>query len=683
MKRVAFAVVIGIFIDLLVIRAGVVTNARVLVTPFLGALSLTACGEWILARMRVTSLVTWLPAAFVTGTVATSIAVFALAIVGKLSAQSAFMVWTTVVVLAWAVWRPRSMTQSGSWLDVGVAIGFALLCGYFCRDVAGFLPTAPSGGVLPGWSDLYLHGTVIASFGDPLAVTRGDIFLSDAYRPFYHYGPFMLPAALLPSTGLPGVGLATSVLLPFGLLIAALGAYAFAAELAGEGAAMVAVLAVAILPDGSHYGMYNGFFGFHWLLITAPGSGYALGGGLVACACLMYALRNGDRLPLLAAFLLLALLFLTRVHFFLLLAPAMIGVPILAKAQSRLRWRFMLGVAFLFVVALISLIFSPAIRTWWISLTEPAIAIDTMLGSGPEHFRQLFRLELGQSYGGALLIGIIMMLAAALGAFVIVYPIVAALWCRSKHREAIDILPLLLCGSFAVLWLIAPVPAASGASEYKQRHFLLLYAIVAVWVVARLLQICGKVELNTSARRRVSWLAFIGVIAVTMVLGRGTSPGAPAEKYMDWANQFYNQKIEVGLAQVGNYIRDNSRPGDTLAMAGDAVKDPLRGQLVELVSLSDVPAYLSRTELLIDKGGASLALANMRLKEINQIVGSPDWFSACKAMRRNGIRWYVASKGQKSGWSIENGQPVFQSGKFSVYDAGGPNATDMCESTSK
>ncbi|BCF98095.1 hypothetical protein PPGU19_026640 [Paraburkholderia sp. PGU19] len=123
---------------------------------------------------------------------------------------------------------------------------------------------------MPGWLDLYLHGTVIASFGDPLALTRGDIFLADARRPFYHYGPFMLPAALLPSTGLPGLGLATAVLLPFGLLIAALGTYAFAAELAGEGAALVAVLAIAILPDASHYGMYNGFYGFHWLLVTAP-----------------------------------------------------------------------------------------------------------------------------------------------------------------------------------------------------------------------------------------------------------------------------------------------------------------------------------------------------------------------------------------------------------------------------
>ncbi|WP_144144819.1 hypothetical protein [Paraburkholderia sp. BCC1884] len=682
MKRIIFAAVFGVFVDSLVIRAGATMSARLLLAPFLGALSLTACGEWILARMRVTLLVTWLPAAFVTGTMVTSIAIFGLTLIGTPSAQSAFIIWTMVVALAWIVWRPPSMPQSGSWLDVGTMIGFAALCAYFCRSVAGFLPTAPSGGALLGWSDLYLHGTVIASFGDALALTRGDIFLADAARPFYHYGPFMLPAALLPSTGLPGVGLATSVLLPFGLLIAALGAHVFVAELAGEGAALVAVLAVAIFPDASVYGMYNGFFGFHWLLITAPGSGYALGGGLVACTCLMYSLRTGDRLPLIAAFFLLALLFLTRVHFFMLLAPAMIGVAILTNTKGGARRRVLWGGVFIIAVASAAVAISPAIRTAWTNLVEPAVAIDTMLASGPEHFRQLFRVLITQCYAFALLAGISMMLAAALGIFLVGYPMVAAWRCRSEHREAIDLLPLLLCGSFAALWLIAPVPAASDASEYKQRHFILLYAVVALWVLARLLQARGDIKLNTQSARFVGWCAFMGVIAATMVFGKDANPGAPAAKYMDWASQFYGQKIIPGIAQVAAYIRSNSRPGDTLVMAGEPIKDPLTGPLVELVSLSDVPAYLSRTDLLLQKGGTSATLANLRSAQINQIVQSADWTLACNAMRRSGIRWYVGSDNVLPAWSLGRAHAVFRSGEFSVYDAGGPHVTARCDTAS-
>jgi hypothetical protein len=682
-NRVLFAVVIAIFVDLLLMRAGARLDARMVVAPFLGALALTACGEWILARMRVTSLAAWLPAAFVTGTATTSIVIFALVSVGRLSAQTALLIWAAVVVASWIVWRPSSLAQSGSWLDIGSAVGFAAMCAYFCRDVAGFLPTAPTGGALAGWLDLYLHGTVIASFGDPLAIARGDIFLADAHRPFYHYGPFMLPAALLPSTGLPGLGLATAILLPLGLLTAALGTYAFAAELAGEGAALFAVLAIAFLPDASHYGMYNAFFGFHWLLITAPGSGYALGVAAVGCTCLMYGLRKDDRLPLMAGFLLLALLFLIRIHFFLLLAPALAGVAVLSRTRPRVRALVMCVVTALIVLALLTLTVSPAARALWVSLVEPAIAIDNMLRNGPDHFRLSFESLLSHSLGAALLVGTSMMLAAALGGFLIAYPVAAAWWCRSERREAIDLLPLLLCGSFLLLWLIAPVPAASDASEYKQRHFLLLYAMVGIWVVARMIQAVGGIKLNTRTKRCVGWLVFMCAIAAVMLLGRSVNPGEPAFRYMGWAKHFYNVKITPGLAQVARYIRDNSKPGDTLTMTGDPVNAELSGPLVELVSLSDVPAYLSRMDLLARKGGASVLLAKARLEQINKIVQSDNWASACETMRRTGIRWYVATDDTLPHWDAGKTNSVFREGMFSVYDAGSSGNSVACESASR
>ncbi|WP_180728680.1 hypothetical protein [Paraburkholderia sp. PGU19] len=157
MKHVLFAAVIGGFIDALAVHAGALINLRVLSVPFVGALCVTACGEWILSRMRVTSLVAWLPAAFVTGTAATSIAIFALTIIGTLSAQTAFIVWSAAVVLVWLVWPPRPIAQSGNWLDIGATVGFALLCGYFSRDVAGFLPTAPLGRhCRAGWISIYM-----------------------------------------------------------------------------------------------------------------------------------------------------------------------------------------------------------------------------------------------------------------------------------------------------------------------------------------------------------------------------------------------------------------------------------------------------------------------------------------------------------------------------------------------
>ena len=77
-------------------------------------------------------------------------------------------------------------------------------------------------GVLPIWNDYFIHGVTIASFGSPFA-TGGDMELAGVSRGFYHYAPFMIPAAFQAVSGMSGLALSTSLLLPLGLLIAAFG----------------------------------------------------------------------------------------------------------------------------------------------------------------------------------------------------------------------------------------------------------------------------------------------------------------------------------------------------------------------------------------------------------------------------------------------------------------------------
>ena len=46
--------------------------------------------------------------------------------------------------------------------------------------------------MLPIWSDYFIHGVTIASFGSPFS-SGVDMELAGVSRAFYHYAPFMIP----------------------------------------------------------------------------------------------------------------------------------------------------------------------------------------------------------------------------------------------------------------------------------------------------------------------------------------------------------------------------------------------------------------------------------------------------------------------------------------------------------
>ena len=133
----------------------------------------------------------------------------------------------------------------------------------------------------------------------------------------------MLPAAAAGVISLPPWGVAASLLLPYGILLMSLAVYAFARVRLGAAAATIAPAALLLVPDASTYGMRNGFFGFHWLLFTAPGSGYGLSAAFTALT-LMVIWRSHHRSACLwLGICVTAAAFEFRAQIFLLLAPAL------------------------------------------------------------------------------------------------------------------------------------------------------------------------------------------------------------------------------------------------------------------------------------------------------------------------------------------------------------------------
>ena len=153
--------------------------------------------------------------------------------------------------------------------------------------------TLETQGILPIWYDAFLHGLSVQAFagleGPPM-----DPELYGASLIFYHYAPFVPPAALLDVAGINGLTAVAGHLLPLGLLIGALGLYALVVQLAGRAAGVVALALLVIVPDPADYMLLSGWFDMAWLLFGSVGSGYGMGPMFVAAACLHAALGGAE-----------------------------------------------------------------------------------------------------------------------------------------------------------------------------------------------------------------------------------------------------------------------------------------------------------------------------------------------------------------------------------------------------
>src|SRR5215831_6656676 len=226
-------------------------------------------------------------AAWVMGVFATSIAVYALVELLRIPAFECFALWALVILTLGTVAALRE--PLGPRLDHRDLLGL-LLCAaatlMWCRGIAAAPEVFARERLFPAWIDYFIHGGVIAQFGDRRSLAHLSYDLADFPLHLYHYASYQLAAAFAEPLDLPGLPLATSVWLPLGFLTMCAGAYALGVALAGHAGGVIALASVTLIPDAGNYALRNGFFGYHWNMLASPGSTYAVGIALLAVALL-------------------------------------------------------------------------------------------------------------------------------------------------------------------------------------------------------------------------------------------------------------------------------------------------------------------------------------------------------------------------------------------------------------
>jgi hypothetical protein len=301
-------------------------------------------------------------AAWPLGVAMTGIALWALSAALGVSAAVAFALWAGLVLMVEVIFWKREPAGSprASKEDL---IALLLCCAFsvaWCKEIARAPIELAATGELPAWVDFFIHGGVIAQFGDPRAVGRGWLLLADLPMPFYHYASYLLPAAFAIPLDQPGLPLATSVWLPIGFISLAAAAYCFGASLAGAAGGLAALAALFLVPDAGSYGLRNGFFSFHWNLLALPGTTYGLACALLSVFFLKRWTATGTRAALIASAALVCATFLYRFHIFVLLCPAWLAAVAIVSPMVRRRWRlFGLSGALLLIAAILAYVYLP------------------------------------------------------------------------------------------------------------------------------------------------------------------------------------------------------------------------------------------------------------------------------------------------------------------------------------
>lgn len=613
--------------------------------------------------------------AYVLGLTSICLALYLLTATSPLSATAAFAIVAVAVVASEIAFARRRRALSP---DRQALVGFALCVAFtaaWCSGPAGAYEVLRTGGVLPVWTDYFFHGSIVSQLGDARAAGHGSILLADVPVSFYHFGSYTLAAAAARFLDLPGLPVATSVWLPLGFLAMTSGAYALGERLAGPAGGIAALAAIAILPDASTYGLRNGLMSFHWSVIAHPGATYALGGAFLSLLFLERWTHGRAATALAASAALAASIFFFRVHIFLLFVPAWVATVLYCLApENRRRLAALAIVAALGVAASAASLFltqlaqAGLVGSW--RFGDPALAKflnELHLHQEPTAYTGLY-VEPTNDAGNAgtsLAAGVLLAVMAALGAFLVLLPGVAALAGVRRTLRPIDAFPAYAAYGWLLLLLFAPLTWAADATDLIERPIVLVYACFAIWTACLLLRRCEGIG---GPRTTWVWPAALALTLLALPAVMLSASGMARPKFA-WGESHVSHRVEPGLVEAAAFLRKRAAAGEIFATGGLTAEFASFDLPMTLVSLTGMPAYLSRPGLEGRKGGTRQIVVGTRLAALAEIEEQQHVDDVMKRLQRMRVQWYVIAGTQAPRWDPQRRAAAFTAGTVAVYSS--------------
>jgi hypothetical protein len=461
---------------------------------------------------------------------------------------------------------------------------------------------------------------------------------------------------------------ATSVLLPYGILLAALGVYALVKAMAGDGVALLAPMALLLLPDASSVGFRNGFFGFHWLLFTAPGSGYGLGVAFTALTVMAIWQADKRKATLWLGLIVTAALFEFRAHFFILLAPALAMTLVWDMELVRRHARVIVSAMVVATVAsVVCIVAVPLARQTWLQFSAFGPFIEAVhTGMAPTAYDGSYRM-IEQQYGraSAWFIGFWVLIPIALGGLTVAFPLALTVAVRRTGWQRFDSFPIWCAAVWLAVVVFAPRAPHGDVTEYQHRAFVLVYAAALVWT---LLWLHRAVQASRLTQLR-SWRIFVVPILVgSLGAAAATSWDKDlAQPHFAWGSRYFGTRLDRGLFEAAAFVRLQARPGDDFALIPADQWTQLDDSATRFAALANVPAYLARAGIQVLNGRERRASVERRLAALKEIENTRDFTLAFLKLRMIRVEYLVALGDRGPVFDPDRSRAAYRTDGAAVY----------------
>lgn len=605
---------------------------------------------------------------FLVGFLAFNSLLFALCLATPFSiVVDAAIVGALVLALGWRSLRNGQAVATQPLPEL-LALGIcAVAATLWCRD--GLTPIVSDGAntVFRLWGDSFVH----ARFTSALAQTHGlaslsDIRLAGSPLYLYHYASYTTPAALVALTGTTAFGVYASFLLPFGIMLTGIAAFALVRSWWGAWPALAAAVAVVVLPDAYQQGFANRYLSYNFMQQVNIGGLYGVACAALAWLFVLRGCRVGSFAAIVVGLAIAGITLFYKAHVFVANAFLVLIYPCLFFAGLR-PWRRLASACGVVVVFALALALSQQLER------APTIRFD---GSGAAAYvaRLAWNYEAGalQTYfdgvargpllhGWALAAnGPAILLLSTFGAWL---PIAFGCGFALRRRVPLAILmfPALVLANYLAMafGLALDTKGIGSPDELLNRPLVWAYFVVAAWSGGALFLLAFGDSLPKSATARVG----LGAALIACFAFPWTN-GHNLQTYPRWSGfETYASanSVPTCIVRAAEFLREKSSVGDVIQ---DSENDPR----FVVTGLSERQGYVSFAD------NRPPPLMDDRLRDLASWRQMSDAAAVRRFAVEHGIAWYLLRPTTAVAWPSEILQmPAFECEGFRVYRFAGPS----------
>lgn len=601
---------------------------------------------------------------FLCGYLLVSTLLFVLDFASPLGLTANVLIVTAGGVAAALAGRVQTPPSTGSAAGPASLVAFALCAvatTLWCTDALTPLQRDGATTIFRLWGDSFVHARHISAFVHAHGLaSMSDIRMWGAPPYLYHYATYAVPAVVSAMTQSGAYEVFASFLLPVGVLLTGLAAFALAGSLWGRWPAAVASFAILLIPDAYQQGFGNKYLSYDFMQQVNVGGLYGVACMAVAWIFVLHGCRSRNFASITIGW---AAAFVTlpyKAHVFVASSFLIMIYPCLFLAGLQLRWRIAAAAALTacFVLAVtLSQTFDriPTLRldgsgartyiAYLLANQDPGLMksfIDTGLGSEPWAAPRL------------VLFGGMLVLLGTFGYWVIA-AVATVLWVRKSVPAAVWAFPLLVIANYLAMALGLAMDGKQIGSpdELLNRPLVWAYFAVVAWTGGAIYhRLFGDgLPRATGTRAVLGSAAVLGlVVPLTLAANLQTFP-----HWSGFASFRELGGVPTCLVDAARFIRGHGS-------ADDVVQDSENDPRVWVTALAERPDFA------MDTPNRPPAGLDRRLADLAAFKRLTDAADIEAFATRNRIAWYLLRPTGDVAWPAKlQNDAVFECGGYRVF----------------